>query len=82
MPRYTIELFRTGDEIASRGQRDEISALSRDDLMALARDAVEKFGLVWGINDEVRAPTPSHVRILCDGAELLRVKVPSELTLQ
>jgi hypothetical protein len=82
VPRYTVELFRTGHAIASRGDRDETSALSREGLMALARDGVEKFHRVWGTSDEVRAPRLSHVRILCEGSEVLRVEVPSELTLQ
>jgi hypothetical protein len=81
MSAYTIELFDTDDAIMARSERDAPN-LTRDEMLAWARDAAEKFGMVWDINDRVRAPSLGYACILCDGGEVLRLKVPSELSLQ
>lgn len=81
MAKYAIELFQADDAILARGER-EAASLSRDEMLAWAREAAEKFGIVWNITDKVRGPTLGYARLLCDGSEVLRMSIPSELNLQ
>jgi hypothetical protein len=81
MPKYTIELFHMDDTLLARSSDREVPSLTRDEMLAWARDAAEKFGMVWDISDRIRPPTLGYARIICDGAEILRA-VPSELSVQ
>jgi hypothetical protein len=82
MPRYTVELLQVDDTLMARSGDREVPSLTSDEILAWARDAAEKFGLVWDLTDRVRRPTLGYARILCDGAELLRLTVPTELSAQ
>lgn len=82
MPRYTIELLQVDDTLMARSGDREVPSLTRDEMLAWARDAAEKFGSVWDITDRVRRPTLGYARIVCDGAEVLRLTLVSELSVQ
>jgi hypothetical protein len=80
MTTYVVEIFGADNAILSRGV-EEAPDLSREELFAFAREAVEKFWIVWGPTTDV-APTPAYVRILRDDDEMLRVSVWHETRLQ
>jgi hypothetical protein len=82
MPKYTIELFQMDDTLLARSSDREVPSLTRDEMLAWARDAAEKFGMVWEIGHSACAPTLGYARVVCDGLEVLRVSVPSELGVQ
>lgn len=81
MPKYTIELFKDDGAILARGERDA-PILNRAEMLQWAREAAERFGMVWSVSDKVSAPPLSYASILCEGRELLRLNIPSELSLQ
>jgi hypothetical protein len=82
MPKYTVELFKDDDTILARSSDRDLPIMNRAEMLAFARDAVRKFGVVWSISDKIEAPALRYARILCDGRELVRLSVPSELSLQ
>jgi hypothetical protein len=57
MPRYVIELFQLDDTLLARSGDREAPSLTRGEMLAWARDAAEKFGMVSDISDAVRSPT-------------------------